>query len=121
MKEKITEEYGKFEQIMKGTNNQLCALILTDVMASLTSVYKNDNGEIVKDYSEFDNMVKNIKDLLNSIENIPSIDLINSTQNNIDSIKRIVEECKYSMRTLSWVKNDLLKEEDVKKGGEKDA
>ena len=44
MKEKITEEYEKFENIMKGTDNQLCALILTDIMASLTTVYKDDKG-----------------------------------------------------------------------------
>lgn len=121
MKEKITEEYEKFENIMKGTDNQLCALILTDIMASLTTVYKDDKGEINKDYTEFDNMVKNIKELLNSVDTIPAIDLIRATQENLDSIKRITDECKYSMRTLSWIKNDLLKDEDVKKGGEKDA
>ena len=121
MKEKITEEYEIFENIMKGTDNQLCALILTDIMASLTTVYKDDKGEINKDYTEFDNMVKNIKELLNSIDTIPTIDLIRVTQENLDGIKRIIDECKYSMRTLSWIKNDLLKDEDVKKGGEKDA
>ena len=120
MKEKITEEYEKFENIMKGTDNQLCALMLTDIMASLITVYKDDKGEINKDYTEFDNMVKNIKELLNSIDTIPTIDLIRATQENLDSIKRIIDECKYSMRTLSWVKNDLLKEEDIKKEKKKD-
>ena len=121
MKEKITEEYEKFENIMKGTDNQLCALILTDIMASLTTVYKDDKGEVNKDYTEFDNMVKNIKELLNGIDTIPTIDLIKVIQENLDSIKGIIDECKYSMRTLSWIKNDLLKEKDVKKGGKKDA
>lgn len=121
MKEKITEEYERFENIMKGTDNQLCALILTDIMASLTTVYKDDKGEVNKDYTEFDNMVKNIKELLNSIDTIPTIDLIQVIQENLDSIKGIIDECKYSMRTLSWIKNDLLKEKDVKKGGKKDA
>ena len=121
MKEKITEEYEKFENIMKGTDNQLCALILTDIMASLTTVYKDDKGEVNKDYTEFDNMVKNIKELLNSIDTIPTIDLIKVIQENLDSIKGIIDECKYSMRTLSWIKTDLLKEKDVKKGGKKDA
>ena len=113
MKEKITEEYEKFENIMKGIDNHLCALMLTDIMASLTAVYKDDK--------EFDNMVKSIKELLDSVDTIPTIDLIRATQENLDSIKRITDECKYSMRTLSWIKNDLLKEEDVKKGEEKDA
>ena len=121
MKEKITEEYERFENIMKGTDNQLCALILTDIMASLTTVYKDDKGEVNKDYTEFDNMVKNIKELLNSIDTIPTIDLIKVIQENLDSIKGIIDECKYSMRTLSWIKNDLLKEKDVNKGGKKDA
>ena len=121
MKEKITEEYERFENIMNGTDNQLCALILTDIMASLTTVYKDDKGEVNKDYTEFDNMVKNIKELLNSIDTIPTIDLIKVIQENLDSIKGIIDECKYSMRTLSWIKNDLLKEKDVKKGGKKDA
>ena len=121
MKEKITEEYEKFENIMKGKDNQLCALILTDIIASLITVYKDDKGEINKDYTKFDNMVKNIKELLNSVDTIPTIDLIGATQENLDSIKRITDECKYSMRTLSWIKNDLLKEEDIKKGEEKDA
>ena len=121
MKEKITEEYERFENIMKGTDNQLCALILTDIMASLTTVYKDDKGEVNKDYTEFDNMVKNIKELLNSIDTIPTIDLIKVIQENLDSIKGIIDECKYSMRTLSWIKNNLLKEEDTKKGGKKDA
>ena len=121
MKEKITEEYERFENIMKGTDNQLCALILTDIMASLTTVYKDDKGEVNKDYTEFDNMVKNIKELLNSIDTIPTIDLIKVIQENLASIKGIIDECQYSMRTLSWIKNDLLKDEDVKKGGEKAA
>ena len=121
MKEKITEEYERFENIMKGTDNQLCALILTDIMASLTTVYKDDKGEVNKDYTEFDNMVKNIKELLNSIDTIPTIDLIKVIQENLDSIKGIIDECKYSMRTLSWIKNDLLKEKDVRKGEKKDA
>ena len=64
MKEKITDEYGKFETIAKGLNNQLCTLLLTDIMASLVNVYKNDEGEIVKDYNEFDTLVTNIKELL---------------------------------------------------------
>ena len=42
MKEKITEEYEKFENIMKGIDNHLCALMLTDIMASLTTFYKDD-------------------------------------------------------------------------------
>lgn len=121
MKEAITEEYEKFETIMKGADNQLCALILTDIMASLTNVYKDDKGEIIKDYKKFDDMVKNIKELLDSISNIPAINLVTATQNNIDSIKNITDECKYSMRTLSWVRDSLLNKENIEEGEEKDA
>ena len=95
--------------------------MISPLSSLLTTVYKDDKGEINKDYTEFDNMVKNIKELLDSVDTIPTVDLIRATQENLDSIKRITDECKYSMRTLSWIKNDLLKEEDVKKGEEKDA
>ena len=91
--------------------------ISTDLSkASFKDVYKDDKNEIVKDYSEFDNLVANIKDMLGSVQNIPHIDLLNATQDNIDSIRRIMDECKYSMRTLSWIKEDLLEEK-----GEEDA
>lgn len=112
MKEKITEEYEKFENIMKGTDNQLCALILTDIMASLVNVYKNDEGEIVKDYNEFDTLVTNIKELLDSVQSIPNINIRQATKDNLEQINKMYDECRYSMRTLQWIKEDLLKEDN---------
>ena len=47
MKEKIVEEYKNFETIAKGLDNQLCTLLLTDIIASLVNVYKDDKGEII--------------------------------------------------------------------------
>lgn len=115
MKEKITEEYEKFENIMKGTDNQLCTLMLTDIMASLVGISKDEEGNATKDYSKFDDLVKNVKDLLDSVGHIPEdLDLMESIQDDIDGIKRIKDECSYSMRTLSWVKDDLLNEEEEK-------
>ena len=112
MKEKITDEYGKFETIAKGLDDQLCTLLLTDIMASLVNVYKNDEGEIVKDYNEFDTLVTNIKELLDSVQSIPTINIRQATKDNLEQINRMYDECRYSMRTLQWIKEDLLKEDN---------
>ena len=112
MKEKITDEYGKFETIAKGLDDQLCTLLLTDIVASLVNVYKDDKGEIVKDYSEFDTLVNNVKELLDSVQSIPSINIRQATKDNLEQINRMYDECKYSMRTLQWIKEDLLKEDN---------
>ena len=112
MKEKITDEYGKFETIAKGLDNQLCTLLLTDIIASLVNVYKDDKGEIIKDYSEFDTLVNNVKELLDSVQGIPSINIRQATKDNLEQINRMYDECRYSMRTLQWIKEDLLKEDN---------
>ena len=112
MKEKITDEYGKFETIAKGLDNQLCTLLLTDIIASLVNVYKDDKREIIKDYSEFDTLVNNVKELLDSVQGIPSINIRRATKDNLEQINRMYDECKYSMRTLQWIKEDLLKEDN---------
>ena len=112
MKEKITDEYGKVETIAKGLDNQLCTLLLTDIIASLVNVYKDDKGEIVKDYSEFDTLVNNVKELLDSVQSIPNINIRQATKDNLEQINKMFDECRYSMRTLKWVENSLLKEED---------
>lgn len=112
MKEKITDEYGKFETIAKGLDNQLRTLLLTDIMASLVNVYKNDEGEIVKDYNEFDTLVTNIKELLDSVQSIPNINIRQATKDNLEQINKMYDECRYSMRTLQWIKEDLLKEDN---------
>ena len=112
IKEKITDEYGKFETIAEGLNNQLCTLLLTDIVASLVNVYKDDKGEIVKDYSEFDTLVNNVKELLDSVQGIPNINIRQATKDNLEQINRMYDECRYSMRTLQWIKEDLLKEDN---------
>ena len=112
MKEKITDEYGKFETIAKGLDDQLCTVLLADIMASLVNVYKDDKGEIIKDYSEFDTLVNNVKELLDSVQSIPSINIRQATKDNLEQINRMYDECRYSMRTLQWIKEDLLKEEN---------
>lgn len=112
MKEKITEEYEKFETIAKGLDNQLCALLLTDIVASLIDVYEDDKGEIVKDYSKFDTLVTGVKELLDSVQGIPGINIRRATRDNLEQTNRMYDECKYSMRTLQWIKEDLLKEDN---------
>ena len=112
MKEKIAEEYKKFETIAKGLDNQLCTLLLTNIMASLVNVYKDDKGEIIKDYSEFDTLVNNVKELLDSVQSIPDIDIRRVVKEDIEQSNRMYDECRYSMRTLQWVKEGLLKEDN---------
>ena len=112
MKEKITDEYGKFETIAEGLNNQLCTVLITDIIASLVNVYKDDKGEIIKDYSEFDTLVNNVKELLDSVQGIPNINIRQATKDNLEQINRMYDECRYSMRTLQWIKEDLLKEDN---------
>ena len=112
MKEKITEEYEKFETIAKGLDNQLCTLLLTNIMASLVNVYKDNKGEIIKDYSEFDALVTNVKELLDSVQSIPDIDVRRAVKEDLEQSNRMYDECKYSMRTLQWIKEDLLKEDE---------
>lgn len=112
MKEKIIEEYEKFETIAKGLDNQLCALLLTDIVASLIDVYEDDKGGIVKDYSKFDTLVTGVKELLNSVQDIPSVNIRRATRDNLEQTNRMYDECKYSMRTLQWIKEDLLKEDE---------
>ena len=112
MKEKITDEYGKFETIAKGLDNQLCTLLLTDIIASLVNVYKNDKGEIIKAHSEFGTIVTNVKELLAGVQSIPCINIRQETRDNLEQINRMYDECKYSMRTLQWIKEDLLKEDN---------
>ena len=75
-------------------------------------VYKDDKGEIVKDYSEFDTLVTNVKELLDSVQGIPGINIRQATRDNLEQINRMYDECRYSMRTLQWIKEDLLKEEN---------
>ena len=63
-------------------------------------------------YSEFDTLVNNVKELLDSVQSIPSINMRQATKDNLEQINRMYDECKYSMRTLQWIKEDLLKEDN---------
>ena len=100
IKKQIKEEYEKFETIAKGLDNQLCTLLLTDIIASMTNTYKNDEDKNVKDYSKFDEMVNNIKNLLNDIEDIPYIDIKLTAKESVEQANRVFDEGRYSMRTL---------------------
>ena len=108
IKEIINEEYDKFNKIYEGLDKQLCTLCLADIMMSLVNIYKDDKGEIVKDYLEFDKLVENIKETLKTVSSAPNLKLSEALKDNIDSTKKIREECLYSMRTLSWIKEDVI-------------
>lgn len=108
IKEMINEEYDKFNKIYEGLDKQLSTLCLADIMISLADVYKDDKGEIVKDYSEFDELVENIKETLKTVSSVPNLKLSESLKDNINNIEKMREECLYSMRTLSWIKDDII-------------
>ena len=119
-KELIQEEYDKFETIYKNLENQLKELVLTDIIASLMTeeekVVKDENGEDktikVKNYDKFNEIEERIKAFLNEVKGVPKFDLEYSIQSTLDSIKRIKNESLLSMRSLHWVNNDVLKEEE---------
>ena len=70
----------------------------------------------VKKYDEFEKMVEQIKEVLESVQGTPKFNLDASIQSTLDSIERIRNEALISMRTLKWVADDVLKEtEEVEK------
>ena len=117
-KKNIQEEYEKFEIYYKGVERQLQSLVLTDVMASLMTEeekeIEDENGNKktikVKKYDEFEKMVEQIKEVLESVQGTPKFNLDASIQSTLDSIERIRNEALISMRTLKWVADDVLKE-----------
>ena len=123
-KKNIQEEYEKFETYYRGVERQLQSLVLTDIMASLMTEeekeIEDEDGNKktikVKKYDEFEKMVEQIKEVLDSVQGTPKFNLDASIQSTLDSIERIRNEALISMRTLKWVANDVLKEtEEVEK------
>ena len=123
-KKNIQEEYEKFETYYRGVERQLQSLVLTDIMASLMTEeekeIEDEDGNKktikVKKYDEFEKMVEQIKEVLESVQGTPKFDLDASIQSTLDSIERIRNEALISMRTLKWVADDVLKEtEEVEK------
>lgn len=123
-KKNIQEEYKKFETYYKGVERQLQSLVLTDIMASLMTEeekeIEDEDGNKktikIKKYDEFEKMVEQIKEVLDSVQGTPKFNLDASIQSTLDSIERIRNEALISMRTLKWVADDVLKEtEEVEK------
>ena len=119
-KKNIQEEYEKFETYYRGVERQLQSLVLTDIMASLMTEEekeiedKDGNKKTikVKKYDEFEKMVEQIKEVLESVQGTPKFNLDASIQSTLDSMERMRNESLISMRTLNWVKEDVLKEEE---------
>lgn len=123
-KKNIQEEYEKFETYYRGVERQLQSLVLTDIMASLMTEEEKEIEDAdgnkktikVKKYDEFEKMVEQIKEVLESVQGTPKFNLDASIQSTLDSIERIRNEALISMRTLKWVADDVLKEtEEVEK------
>ena len=117
MKEKFKEEYGKFARILNTADERLATLILSDIMSKFIKVSELDeNQQVTIDYSDFDRLIDDIKKMFNqSLVFQPEIEsLSESIRNTLDNNDRTNNECKYAMRTLAWVLeeiNDENKEE----------
>lgn len=109
MRTMVKEEFDKFMEIRRGLDDQLCTLLLTDIIASLVNVCKNEQGEVIKDYTEFDKVVSNIKEMLNSVD-VPNINLVDSVKQSVRHIEKMQTECDYSLRTLDWILGCVIPE-----------
>jgi len=83
MREQVEKELETFNKIYQGADNQLVTLVLMDIMATSLNITKDTKGNIIRDYSKF----------------------------NLEQNEKLRKECEYSMRTLSWILNDVIKEE----------
>ena len=116
----IQEEYEKYETIYKGLTRQRQSLVLIDIMASLMEEeekeIEDENGEKktvkVKKYNKFNKLVEQTKEVLDGVQGVPKFNLDASIQSTLDSMERMRNESLISMRTLNWVKEDVLKEEE---------
>lgn len=112
MKEKLEKEFKQFRTIYKGADNQLVTLTLTDIMALLLNITKDEEGNIIRDYSQFDTLVNDIKQILEGVTEKPRINIADSLKTNLEQVEKMKKECEYSLRTLSWVLADVIKEEN---------
>lgn len=101
MKEKIKEDLDKFETIRNDGENQLIAMVLTDIIAKM--IETKEDG--TRSYENFDEAVNKVKEFLNNVDftNIELPSLKDSIKGDVDAYEQIQTECNYSMRTLSWV------------------
>lgn len=112
MEEKIKEELEKFTNIRESSTERLCVLLLMDVMRELVIVTREGDKE-KKDYSKFDAIVNDVKIMLESIT-IPDVDTIASIKESVESVEHIQTECDYSIRTLTWMLEDVLNKDKEK-------
>ena len=111
MREQVEKELETFNKIYQGADNQLVTLVLMDIMATSLNITKDTKGNIIRDYAKFNTLVDNIKEILENINEMPQIDIINNLKMNLEQNEKLRKECEYSMRTLSWILNDVIKEE----------
>ena len=107
MKKQIAEEVGKFKTIREGTESQLLTLLLADIIASCST--KGEDDKI--DFSGFDVLAAQVKEMIVSVGALPDLDLLTDVQSIVDNVKQIRTECDFSLRSLSWVQT-LLEEEN---------
>ena len=115
MKEQIREEIEKWMEVRNGLKDQLSTLLLTDIIASQIKVSKDEEGNVIKDYSDFDDLVAKVKEVFEGITIPMNIDTFGSIKQSVEHIEKILDECNYSLRTLTWVNELENKEKEVEK------
>lgn len=114
MKKIIENEINLYKDFMKSTNRMLATRLMMDILSEYVSISKNDDGEIVYDYSEFENMLKDVKTAIESIAQFPATSLVDKADEDISIAKNQQLECQYSIRNFTWMLEQL-------EGSEKDA
>ena len=71
MKEVIENEINLYKGFMKSANRMLATRLMMDILSEYVSINKNDSGEVVYDYSEFESMLKDVKTAIESITQFP--------------------------------------------------
>lgn len=115
-KEIIQKEYDTYKNFYDGIKEQLQSLVLMDVIASLMTEeeIKDENSNTtrkVKNFQKFDDLVEKSKNFLQSVVGTPEFNLEQSIRETLDKVDNVKKETLYSMRILSWVNEEVLKEE----------
>lgn len=115
-KEIIQKEYDTYKNFYDGIKEQLQSLVLMDIIASLMTEeeIKDENSNTtrkVKSFQKFDDLVEKSKNFLQSVVGTPEFNLEQSIRETLDKVDNVKKETLYSMRILSWVNEEVLKEE----------
>lgn len=106
MKIKVLDnEIKTYQRIYDNMDNTLATQVLADIIIAFRKV--DADGKI--NDTEFDNLVQNIKATLESVPSVDNFDLAQNINDDLDVYRKAKDECIYSIRALSWVKEEQTK------------